>query len=1043
MLERSVESIVVGVITGTLVLMLEHWSGLFVRLDGNPHRNRFVNLVAHLAYKWHYVLYLPFLALIVLISISNFVYLRVISPRFINTVVIVASATITVALLSQRFSRSFHSLQIPLVLARKPIWLSPLSQRFSRTFRSLQIPFGFARRLIWLWPLLLLLTTFSALAGPRYLVVVLPIYNNSQTSTRIAQRVEQYLQRAGYGQIAIRELPCAGPCPSPDSLFMDSRVLLVISGEVKQQTSGTSSLELVVDANCRRDPSPINEKYNVESDCTYSGTFPFDADAGIAYLDTYLPILLLDAISNTEGSESGLIGLVNQAIDALDKVSSLQDAELAWSLHEKLFDDLLYNMPNLTLKERIDSAGEVRAHAARLPDIDNKLTYLTARWYESSGVIDSNNFEKAIMKYQEIVKGQPDSSHFALTQLAYVSEQLNRYTDAVCYVSEALRLSPNSQDRLHLASLLETLGVPEIPKEANQTAETPEEIRQEVQESAVTRSDASSIREYLSLAEISLNNRNYEDAREYVRKALNSTNLTPAERADAYYLEGRIGNAQSDFEMAIDAWKRFLNLDAWENFSRENFVAGYVGLAYAYHGRGYHSQAAKAYQQALEFAVAQEAKAALLAEAAEERKLAGEIDGSRALFEQAKSTFEALDLDAFPLEVRLAHTGMIYNYSFLVHDSAESSKYYQTIEEFYTSLIDDIMRKASSDFAGCEWLKENLYSEDKNPYDYLRGYSAEPSIPADYYDARREALIKLDRFDEAHTDAHAEIERLKRSAQSASDYYNLGRAYYYIGEYQAAIDAMQQAIERDNPGKSDDFADAADYFMQGLAYQDMHNYAQAVQVLAKAGEIQSKADPLLALNFYEALAQVYISWGKETNDPAKFQNAISANQLAITLPAPNAAKASNWHSIGLSYRMWGTASRDITKLQSAVDAHSHALKLGSPADAAGEWFNVGLTYLEWAKLDSSRYPNAVEAWQQAIRLDNPDATEHKLDPLDVADWHMLAITYKEWARIDPSKYDLALESVIEALVIPIVPSDGDYGWHNAAERLEQELRANK
>jgi len=1059
MLERSIESVIIGVITGVIILLIEYWSGFFAKIGDDPHSNRFAVLISRLIRKWHYILYLPFLAIVALVWVSNFAYFRVISPRFINTVVIVASLFITLV-----------------------ITVVSIYQRFSRGPRFLHALLGPARRLIWLWLLLFLFTAYSAMASPRYLIVVLPVSHNDQASIAIVQRIEQYLQRVGRSDIAVRELPCAGPCQLPDSMFIDSRVLLVISGEVEQDKSGTTTFELTVAANCRRDPSPIEKKYTEDLDCTYSGKFPFDDGVDTQYLETYLPILLLNAILSTEGREIVTMNLVKQAISALNNSYQLQNKELVWELHEKLFYDLLYNTPKLTQKERIDSAGEVRARAALLPNIDDRLTYLTARWYEESGSIYSDNYERAIAKYQEIVYRQPDSD-FALARLASVSARLGRYADAVCYISEALKLNPNNQYRLRLASFLETLGVPAIPNENGQASQTLEEIRQQIQEVAINKSDASSIREFFSLAENSLHNRRYEEALAYTRRILNSSNLTPAERAGAYYLQGRIRNAQSNFEAAIDDFRRFLDLASWERFSSENLVAGYTGLGLAYRGRGYHAESAKAYQRAADLTDQPERKAALLAKSAEEWRLAWQFDTSRTLFEQAKAEFEKLDLSAFPVDVRVEYTNMIYEYSFLEHNTAERLRYYKLIVDFYSSLIDDIKQKASTDFEGCEWISRNLYNGEKRPYDYLRDYVREPAIPSFYYRQRRLALHELNELEDARSDAQLEIERLKRSAQTAVDYYNLGLSYLYIGEYQAAIDSFQQAIDRDNPGIPDDIADATDYFGQGLAYKELRSYAQAAQVLTRAIEIQSNADPIAASRYYNMLATVYRLWGIEAGDPTKLQSAVVADQMAIKLPTPNSAKASNWRGIGLSYLEWakydprhypdaieackkaialddsdnsenwlclgkvfsgwGVASKDITKFQSAIDAYLQALKLSSPNSAAGVWFNMGIAYLEWSKLDSSRFPDAVDAYMKAIHLDNPEMTENNQDPRDIADWYMIAIIYREWAKVDQSKHVLVLESLEKALTIPIDPNDGDYHWHRHALRLRDELKGSK
>jgi hypothetical protein len=231
------------------------------------------------------------------------------------------------------------------------------------------------------------------------------------------------------------------------------------------------------------------------------------------------------------------------------------------------------------------------------------------------------------------------------------------------------------------------------------------------------------------------------------------------------------------------------------------------------------------------------------------------------------------------------------------------------------------------------------------------------------------------------------------------------------------------------------------------------------------------------------LAEVYRLWGIEAGDPTKLQSAVVADQMAIKLPTPNSAKASNWRGIGLSYLEWakydpryypdaieackkaialddsdnsenwlclgkgfsgwGVASKDITKFQSAIDAYLQALKLSSPNSAAGVWFNMGIAYLEWSKLDSSRFPDAVDAYMKAIHLDNPEMTENNQDPRDIADWYMIAIIYREWAKVDQSKHVLVLESLEKALTIPIDPNDGDYHWHRDALRLRDELKGSK
>jgi superkiller protein 3 len=401
------------------------------------------------------------------------------------------------------------------------------------------------------------------------------------------------------------------------------------------------------------------------------------------------------------------------------------------------------------------------------------------------------------------------------------------------------------------------------------------------------------------------------------------------------------------------------------------------------------------------------------------------------------------------------YADILLELSALTSEKRERNVHNQYVVNFYSFLIDDIKSSAEKDFQGCTWISELLFGNDSNPYLFLRSYIKAPNIPASYLNNRKEAYSNLGNFARSNLDALEEAEQLKRSANSAIDFYNLGLAYAWVGENEEVIEAMKKAIELDNPGVEEDIADATDYFALGQAYAELSRFDEAIEALNKAINIQLKGNPAATAGYYRELGNVYRrtnrfdqaiealntalgkrfendnlgkavdwydigltyhEWGKQVQDPELFQKAVDAFHQSIELDNPEETAnnldpddAADWYNIGLTYYEWGKQAKDPDLFQKAVDAFHQSIELTDPDDAA-DWYNIGLTYYEWGKLvqDPELFQKAVDAFHQSIELTDPD---------DAADWYDIGLTYHEWGKQvqDPELFQKAVDAFHQSI----------------------------
>lgn len=191
------------------------------------------------------------------------------------------------------------------------------------------------------------------------------------------------------------------------------------------------------------------------------------------------------------------------------------------------------------------------------------------------------------------------------------------------------------------------------------------------------------------------------------------------------------------------------------------------------------------------------------------------------------------------------------------------------------------------------------------------------------------AYLKLDRRDDALASLKEAI-RLRPELTKA--HYDLGGAYYEIGDFTNAAGSFEEAI-RINP----DFFDAL--IALGKTYQQSGLYVKAVDVLRKATVIRPDA-----IDAKTSLGVALIMAGQP-------EDAAQALQEAIRL-SPQSAFAHA--TLGQAYRLMG-------KFQEALGALQEALRI-SPGDPLANNY-LGQTYQSM-----ERYQEAVEAFKQAITL---------------------------------------------------------------------------
>jgi protein O-mannosyl-transferase len=156
---------------------------------------------------------------------------------------------------------------------------------------------------------------------------------------------------------------------------------------------------------------------------------------------------------------------------------------------------------------------------------------------------------------------------------------------------------------------------------------------------------------------------------------------------------------------------------------------------------------------------------------------------------------------------------------------------------------------------------------------------------------------------------------IKKSPDNARGYYNLGRAYQSVKQYDKALEMYNHALSLNKT--------------YTFAYFDMANIYQAKMQLDKAFALYLKIIEIDPVNYYaySKVAELYCSTGQFTNAYIYYDKAVTLNPLSDSI-----------------YNSWGNCCIFENRYQKAIEYFSKAIRF-NPGNAA-YYFNRGMAYAQ-------------------------------------------------------------------------------------------------
>ncbi|GBD52757.1 hypothetical protein BGM30_18500 [Microcystis aeruginosa NIES-298] len=185
---------------------------------------------------------------------------------------------------------------------------------------------------------------------------------------------------------------------------------------------------------------------------------------------------------------------------------------------------------------------------------------------------------------------------------------------------------------------------------------------------------------------------------------------------------------------------------------------------------------------------------------------------------------------------------------------------------------------------------------------------------------------------------------------------SLGNAYYFLGEYQKAIEFHQQSLAIDRE-IGDRGSEAASYNNLGLVYKLLGEYQKAIefhqQSLAILREIGDRGGEAYS---YNNLGTVYYSLGE-------YQKAIEFYQQSLAIER----KIGNRKGEAYSYMGLGNVYLSLGEYQKAIEFHQQSLaitrEIGDRGGEASSYGNLGNVYYSLGE-----YQKAIEFYQQSLAI---------------------------------------------------------------------------
>lgn len=321
-----------------------------------------------------------------------------------------------------------------------------------------------------------------------------------------------------------------------------------------------------------------------------------------------------------------------------------------------------------------------------------------------------------------------------------------------------------------------------------------------------------------------------------------------------------------------------------------------------------------------------------------------------------------------------------------------------------------------------------------------------PDVVDDIADATDYHLMgicydNLERYEEAIDAYQKAIELQPNNLTSAGSYVGLSHVYLKLENFQDAINARKNALERrsteDITNRYRDIIFIGDTY-QKTALSSRHH--ESIQIWHQALDLELSEGEQIEL--WRKIATTYREWAEE--DSEKFTESVFAWRKAIDIGSfngilrdSNRSNPKDWLELGITYRSWGEETGDDEAFRQSIFSFQRCIDIDAPESIAAYWYHKGLTYRKWAKYDATKYVDAINAWEEAITNDNPEETALGTDIRDIADYVQIAETYIEWSKIDPSKLPLIDIAINDALSITISPDDRDYHWHEHALHLKE------
>ncbi len=190
----------------------------------------------------------------------------------------------------------------------------------------------------------------------------------------------------------------------------------------------------------------------------------------------------------------------------------------------------------------------------------------------------------------------------------------------------------------------------------------------------------------------------------------------------------------------------------------------------------------------------------------------------------------------------------------------------------------------------------------------------------------------------------------------ASSLKNLGNAYYYLGEYQQAIDSFQQSLKiKQEIG--DRNGEAKSLNNLGSAYNSLGEYQQAIDYLQQSLEITREiGDRNGEAKSLNNLGNAYYYLGKYQQAIDSFQQSLKIKQEI----GDRNGEAKSLNNLGSAYYYLGKYQQAIDYLQQSLEI---TREIGDRYGEANSLIGLGNAYNS-----QGDYPQAIDYYQKSLKI---------------------------------------------------------------------------